>query len=236
MQRHYFLILLVLQLILLLINGHTNIGFDTTTPFLGQDFFDCVARRLNWDQKGFAIIPYDPSGDFADQVTKAKKAGFREVHLLLDPENFPFVSINYLPSHILEALRTKGTFVAGFWVKVNSNSRFWTRKRMNIKKLQDLLNGFEDAFSEYGGTSVGVYTTGSGWMDVIGTEFANTQFNSSIKFKYWSAIDDDELVCFSNGLNNSICSIKQIQYKNLACGAPFNVNVKIIPSTAQVST
>ena len=224
-----FFVLIVLTVFSInLVEGHTNLGFDTSVAFLDQDFYDCVAGRLNWNQKGFAIVPYDANGDFTDEITRAKKAGFREVHLLLDPDTFPFVNVHYLPDQILKALQAKGTFVAGFWIKVTQGSRFWRSEGFNLRRIESLLNAFEATFLDYGETNLGVYTTNSDWNTIVGSSFSETRFEGAVKLKYWAAINESPTTCDVQDPTKSICYFQQIQYHNTACGAPFNVNIKRI--------
>jgi len=210
------------------VKGHTNVGFDTSVPFLDQDFYDCVAGRLNWNQKGFAIVPYDSNGDFADEITRAKKAGFREVHLLLDPDTFPYVDVHYFPDQVFKALQAKGTFVAGFWIKVQRGSRFWRQQGFNLRRIESLLNAFEETFLNYGETNLGVYTTNADWTEIVGSSFSETKFNRQMTLKYWAAYNEDPTICDVQDIFKSICYFQQIQYQNTACGAPFNVNIKRI--------
>lgn len=99
---------------------------------------------MNYESNGFAVIPYSTVSDFASQIIRAKKAGFLEVHLLIDPANFATLQPLSIPEAVLSALKEKGTGIAGVWIAVQQNE-FWDNedKENNVKFLSDLLNEFK---------------------------------------------------------------------------------------------
>jgi len=204
-------------------------GFDTIEATLGQDFFDCAAGRINYNRNGFAIIPYTPTADFAGQVIKAKKAGFLEVHLLLDPNQISIINPQVIAQNTLSALRNRGTGVSGIWLDVSSNSLVWNEdSNANINTILGVLSAFQQTLrSNFGDVKAGVYTTSYDWKSVTKSDSTKV---SGAGYLYWSKIGDS-VNCDTGAFGFQGCYLQQIQASNYGCNSAMNIDVKRIVNT-----
>jgi hypothetical protein len=200
------------------------LGMDVNQVSLGQDFFDCASGRTNYNRNGFIILPYVSTADFVGQIISAKKAGFLEVHLLINPDQFSLTNLESLAANTRYILWERGTGIAGIWLNVQSSASQWTKNTtQNIQLINSVLSSFQSTFTDtFGNVIVGVQTTQSDWEQVTGGD--NTLPATGVL--YWSAYGDsvncDEF--FEYGFNG--CYLQQIQISNFGCNSPFNVDVK----------
>jgi hypothetical protein len=201
------------------------LGFDTSSNALSQSFFDCAAGRINYNQNGFAIIPYIPTADIAGQVIQAKVAGFLEVHMLIDPDQISTQDPSSLASAAFSALRYRGTGVSGIWLKVNGYGVVWTSSASkNIALIKSILNPFKQIMTQnFGDVVLGVYTTSSDWQQITGGD----KTIGAGGYLYWSGYFDS-MNCESPSFAFKGCYIQQIQMNNMGCGNAMNVDVKNI--------
>jgi hypothetical protein len=219
----FILALLILPLVFA--DYSMYMGFDTDRAILDPTFFECVAGRINYNRNGFAIIPYVPTADFIGQIIRTKKAGFLEVHLVLDPNDFSVLNPQSLAVNIQNALSNRGTGISGVWLKVVSWSGAWYgTKSQNVKQILSLLDNLSSVLrNKFGDVVVGVATTSNDWKDVTG----NDATISEKGYLYWS-LYGDKMDCNSAKFGFKSCYLQQIQVTNYGCDSPFNLNVKRI--------
>jgi hypothetical protein len=218
-----FLALLIIPLVFA--DFTMYMGFDTDQAILDPTFFECVAGRINYNRNGFSVIPYVPTADFVGQIIRTKKAGFLEVHLVLDPNDFSLLNPQNLAITIQNTLSNRGTGISGVWLKVISWSNVWSvSKAQNVKLISSVLDNLKTVLrNKFGDVVVGIATTSADFKDVVG----NDTTLAAQGYLYWS-LYGDKYDCDSPKFGFSSCYLQQIQVANYGCDSPFNLNVKRI--------